>query len=71
MEPYYFMDGLTVMENRDNLSLHDLYSASPDGFAGGTDGEHISMFKGSLVHFQIKQKLFFDIDGNPIVLFNY
>ena len=64
MEPYYFMDGLTVMENRDNLSLHDLYSASPDGswVIGGTDGEHIlyNGIRAAQVHFSNKiKKLFF------------
>ena len=31
MDPYYFIDNLSIAPNKDGLELHDIYEVSPDG----------------------------------------
>jgi hypothetical protein len=31
MDPYYFINDLSIAPNKDGLELHDIYEVSPDG----------------------------------------
>ena len=70
MDPYYFIDDLSIANNDDNLELHDVTDINPEGWSLGQDGSPLIIHNGDTYnyiqfHNDLKQLQF--IKGNIVV----
>jgi hypothetical protein len=51
MDPYYFIDGLSIAPNDDNLELHDVIMFTPEGWLLGQDGSPLIVHNGDAYNY--------------------
>ena len=51
MDPYYFIDGLSIAPNDDNLELHDVIMFTPEGWLLGVDDSQLIIYNGDAYNY--------------------